>query len=192
MSAFVYFAHTTLDVLWVARPCMLALFVCAIGCGAESEIVSLHVGLNSAEPIHPPFEQLYQLESPVRHTAFAIPWLTANDSGLLSRCLRLAIYTAYAFRLAVRNCKRDATPKVLSARNYAVLAMLAMLKRLMRLPWVVLADVHGPCRTRFQRWVHQFVDGNVCITQHLAEHLIQHCALPLKRVCSAHSGVKPE
>lgn len=192
MGAFVYFSHTTLQVPRVARQCMVALCEGVAGAGAESEIVSVRVRVDPAEPVHPPFEKLYQLDLPVRHTSFSIPWVTANDGGVLFGCLRLAAYTAYALKLAARNRKPGALPQVLSARNYSVLAMLAVFKRVFRVPWVVLADVHGPCRTRFQRWVHRFVDGNVCITQHLADHLQEQCALPPQRVCVAHSGVKPE
>lgn len=192
MGTFVYFSHTTLQVPRVARQCMVALCEGAAGSGAESEIVSVRVRVHPAEQVHPPFEQLYQLEVPVLHTSFSIPWVTANDSGMLSRCLRLAAYTVFGAKLAFKNRKSDQLPRILSARNYSVLAMLAVIKRLLRAPWVVLADVHGPCRTRFQRWVHRFVDGNVCITQHLANHLQEQCSLRSQRVRVAHSGVKPE
>jgi glycosyltransferase involved in cell wall biosynthesis len=171
---------------------MVSLCEGAAALGVESEIISMQVRLHSAEPEYPVFRDLYLLDYSVRNTALPIPWISANDGGIFSGFLRLGAYSVYATKLLAGSRQSEEKLLVLSARNYSVLMMLAMYAKLNKSRWIVLADVHGPCKTAFQRLIHRMVDGNICITKRLADHLIGQCKISPEHVRVAHSGVKPE
>ena len=170
---------------------MVALCEGVSALGVEAEIVSIRTRLNPAEPKHPEFKELYQIESPLRHTELSFESFPETGPGWAGRIVRLVLYSRFAIALGLRDRRVSDTYRIVCARNFAILWMLSLLKKVFRLPWVVLADVHGPTKGRFQRFVHRQVDGNVCISKFLAKHLQRECSLEDTRVCVAHSGVKP-
>lgn len=172
---------------------MVALCEGAAELGVDSEIVSFTAKLNPNEPTHPPFEKLYGVETPVRHSSYAFRGVSVDDEGKNAQIQRLLFYTFHFLRSIVGGKVRGYHRVVVSARNYTVLATLLYIKKILgRKKFVVLADVHGMPGSRFARWVHTKVDGNVCISHSLAADLCARLGISEDRVCVAHTGVKIE
>ncbi len=170
---------------------MVALCEGVSALGVDSEIVSIRTRISPAEPRHPDFVELYQIDSPLRHIELSSDSLPGFGSDAVGRIARFLLYSRFALSRGLRDRRVSDTYRIVCARNFAILWMLSLLKKVLRLPWVVLADVHGPTKGRFRRFVHRQVDGNVCISEFLAKHLQKECSLEDTRVCVAHSGVKP-
>jgi glycosyltransferase involved in cell wall biosynthesis len=189
---FIYYSHHTLQIPRVARQCMVALCEGAAELGATAEIVSYAVRVHPNEPIHPPFRELYGVTAPLRNTAISLPFGKSENEGLWARTGRLALYTRHFVRYVAGRERRRYRLTIVSARTYTVLTMLVGVRNLLRAPVVILADVHGmPSGARARR-VHTMVDGNVCISQALADDLRKLLDLPSDRIRVAHTGVRPE
>ena len=188
---FIYYSHQTLQIPRVARQCMVSLCEGAAELGAATEIVSYTVRVHPSEPKHPPFRELYGLQTDVAHAVYPLPGVEADSEGLFASGGRLAIYLGHFLGYLTRAERRRSRLTIVTARNYSVLAAMVKLRNLLRVPVVVLADVHGmPSGDRARR-VHAMVDGNVCISQALADDLREAVGLPADAVCVAHTGVKP-
>lgn len=188
---FMYFSHQTLQVPRVARQCMVALCEAAAHLGAESEIVSFTARISPLEPRYPPFEQLYELTAPLRNTAYHIYGADVDKGNIFSNVFRLLVYARRLAGFVLRREHRRHSLVVCSARNYSVLWLLTF-ARMLCPNMIVLADVHGMPSGKSARRLHRRVDGNVCISQALAQALRTACNLPARRVSVAHSGVKVE
>lgn len=171
---------------------MVALCEGAAELGADSRIVSIALRRNPAEQEHPPFPELYGVRTPITFVTYRLPWLQVGDETQLVPALRLAVYFGFLARPATVRSLKSGSPLVFSGRNTTVLAMLVWLRRCLYRRAVVLADVHGEPESRLARWVHRHVDGNVCISQHLADVLKNRLGLSNDQVRVAHSGVKPQ
>jgi len=186
---FTYFAHNTLQVPRVARQCMVALCEGAGALGAASSIVSYLVRPDPSEPPHPPLRELYGVEHPLHFSCYELPFLHISSNAGLIALARLAVYCRHLLRSRATLTRSALT--VLSARNVSVLHVLSSLRPLFGPSTVVLADVHGLPKARFGQSAYRRVDGNVCITAHLAQALASRLRIPSERIRVAHSGVKP-
>ncbi len=190
--SFIYFSHNTLDVPRVARQCMVALCEGASMLGADAEIVSILIRRNPSEPRHPPLTELYGVQAPLRFVSYRLWGVSVGEGGGRVAILRLCVYLRHMLSRSVRRAVRSGALVTFSARNASVLAMLVLFRRTLYRHACILADVHGKPTSRFMAWMHRLVDGNVCISQHLANHLVEQCGVEAGRVRVAHSGVKPE
>lgn len=189
---FLYFCHNTLQVPRVARQCMVALCEGAAEAGAASQIVSIALRPDPAEPRHRPFSELYGVQAPVDSVTYRLPGCAVGSDSRHVAALRFVTYALHMVRADTRRSLRHTGLAVLSARNTSVLAMLIVMRRLLYPRTVVLADVHGKPEGCLARWVCRNVDGNVCISRHLGDTLKAALALPDTRVRVAHTGVKAE
>lgn len=172
--------------------CIVSLCEGVAQLGADTEIVSYAINMHPDEPEHPPFEELYGIKTNLRHTTYKLFNINRSKWGFLLEPQRLFVYTLYMLRFIVRVDAKPYKNIILSARNYSILAMLALVKRIWKKKFIVLADVHVMPRTVFESWVHKIVDGNVCISKSLANALREKTGLPLDKLSVAHSGVKIE
>lgn len=185
---FIYYSHQTLQVPRVARQCMVSLCDGIAQLGVDAEIVSFRARMHPSEPQHRPFRELYGVESSLRQTSFRVPFAVVDSESIYLLVTRLLLYIAHMSWRMVGRCRGDLT--VVAARNYSVLAALALLRPLFGRRLVVLADTHGLPMTRFRRFVHRHVDGNLCISRALADDLGARAGVPDDRLWVAHSGVK--
>lgn len=186
---FIYYSHQTLQVPRVARQCMVSLCDGIAQSGVVTEIVSFRARMHPSEPVHPPFRELYGVEGPLRETSYRIPFVVVDSESIYLLIARLLLYVAHLSWRMINRRGSDLT--VVSARNYSVLCALAILRPLFGRRLVVLADVHGLPSTRFRRFVHRRVDGNLCISRALADDLGRQASVSSDRLRVAHSGVKP-
>lgn len=187
---FIYYSHQTLQVPRVARQCMVSLCDGIAQSGVSTEIVSFRARMHPSEPEHPPFRELYGVEGPLRETSYRIPFAVVDSESVYLLIMRLLLYICH---LSWRMINRQGSElTVVAARNYSVLSALALLRPLFGRRLVVLADVHGLPATRFRRFVHRRVDGNLCISRALADDLGANALVSPDRLRVAHTGVKPE
>lgn len=187
---FIYFSHQTLKIPRVATQCIVSLCEAAAQIGANTEIISLNSKIHSSEPKYLSFEELYGIDFPIAHKAYPILNFNGDKLSFLKDIQRLFVYTVHTFRFIFSEKTKQYKYVIFSARNYAILAMLALVKRILRKEFIILADVHGMPKSSFASWVHKIVDGNVCISKSLADALMHKLNLPSEKLCVAHSGVK--
>ena len=187
---FIYFSHQTLQVPRVARQCMVSLCDGIARQGVETEIVSFTARMHPSEPEHGPFRELYGVDGPLKSKSYRIPFAAVDSESLYVRLARLALYVGHTARRMLR--RRGHRTTVVAARNYSVLAALAIVRPLFAGRLVVLADVHGMPTSRLARFVHRRVDANVCISAALAEDLGRQLSIAPDRLRVAHTGVRPE
>lgn len=187
---FIYFSHRTLQIPRVATQCIVSLCEAAAQIGADTEIVSLIGKIPSREPKYLPFEELYEIDFPIAHKTYPILNINGDNLSFLKDIQRLFVYTVHTLRFIFNEKTKQYKYVIISARNYAILAMLVLVKRILKKEFIVLADVHGMPKSCFARWVHKIVDGNVCISQSLADELRRKVHLPIYKLRVAHSGVK--
>jgi len=187
---FIYFSHQTLQVPRVARQCMVSLCDGIAGQGFETEIVSFTARMHPSEPSHPPFRQLYGVETPLMSRAYRIPFAVVDSESTYVRAARAGLYVAHLLKRMVIGAKGRTT--VVAARNYSVLAALVALRPFFGRRLIVIADVHGMPSSRLARFVHRRVDVNVCISRALALDLGEQLDITSDRLRVAHSGVRLE
>lgn len=187
---FLYFSYQTLQVPRVARQNMILLCEGASQLGADSEVVSYMVKMSPYEPAHPPFEKLYGITAPITNTTYSFYRVDINSKGFLLAFQRFFAYSIHSLRYIFSTNTQHFRYTIVSSRSYSILAMLALVKRIFKRKLIVLADIHSIPTSRYSSWIHRKVDGNVCISQSLADDLQRKLNLSADEIRVAHSEVK--
>ncbi len=189
---FIYYSHASLLVPRVARQCMVALCEGAAALGAEAEIVSFSGKLHPSEPVHPPFEELYGVRTAIRYSNYRIPFVTIDKDSSVIAFFRAVIYGVHASHVLLHSRGERDERTICVARSMSILFILIILKWFIGGNSVILAETQSLPETRWKRWIHCRVDGNVCISMALMDDLMQFVNLPESKILVAHQGVKAE
>lgn len=191
---FIYFSHSTLQVPRVARQCIVALCEGAAELGTDVELVSYKAKMHYCEPNHLPIKALYGIDTVFKIRQYKLPMVKINDKNknYWSDFLRLVYYTIHMIKFISRNLSLEYDLVIISARNYSILAMTIIMKKIFFQKYLVIADVHGIPSSKFSYWVYKKTDGNMCISKTLAGTLQENLNLSPIKVHHAHSGVKLE
>jgi len=189
---FLYFSFQTLQVPRVARQNIILLCEGAAELGADSEVVSYAVKMSPYEPAHPPFEKLYGITTPIVNTTYSLFRVNIDSKGILFALQRFFAYSIHIVRFIFSTNVHRFRYVIVSTRSYSILAMLVLIKRIVKKKLIVLADIHSMPTSRYTHWVHRKVDGNVCISQSLANDLQGRLNLQKDKIRAAHSEVKIE
>jgi hypothetical protein len=103
---------------------MVALCEAAAELGAQSHIVSITMRANAAEALHPPFPELYGVDTPIQFQNYRLPGMRVDGEANYVAVLRLMAYFWHMIKPDTFCRLRAAPLVVLSARNASVLALL--------------------------------------------------------------------
>ncbi|MBL0331959.1 MAG: glycosyltransferase [Chlorobiota bacterium] len=181
---FVYFSHQTLQVPRVARQCIVALCNAICLFGIDTDLVSFRTFIHKDEQVFPSFNKLYGVDSELKNKSFKI--IGHDNGGEINDIQRLIVYFFYLIKYFFLLEYRKYEFTIFSSRNNSILKLLNLFKLFFNKKMIVIADVHGIPNNIS---VNRKVDGNMCISNSLANEIKKRFSIETSKITFAHGGV---